>query len=93
MKKDIITIAILILGIVIAAYFIGVNAKEEEYTGEYKTYTVMPGESLWTIASDICKATDGEQNIQSVIIKIKNDNGMNESTVYTWQKLKLRTEY
>lgn len=89
MKKDIITIAILILGIVIAAYFIGVNAKEEEYTGEYKTYTVMPGETLWSIAGDI----ESDKDIREIIYTIKKDNGITESVVYSWQELKLRTEY
>lgn len=89
MKKDIITIAILILGIVIAAYFIGVNAKEEEYTGGYNTYTVMPGETLWSIAEDI----ESDKDIREIIYTIKKDNGITESVVYSWQELKLRAEY
>lgn len=93
MKRDIIYLIVLILITVIGAYFIGATLKEEEYTGEFNTYVVLPGETLWSIASDICKSSDAELNIQNVIIKIKNDNGMNDCTIYAWQELKLRTDY
>lgn len=93
MKGEIFFIIVLILATVIGAYLIGLSVKEEEYTGGFNNYTVMPGDTLWTIASDICKSSDSELNVQNVIIKIKNDNGMNDCTIYAWQKLKLRTNY
>lgn len=88
MKKHIITIAILILIAVIGAYFIGTN-EEKEYTGGYNTYTVMPGETLWSIAEDI----ESDKDIREVIHMIKKDNGMTESSINAWQTIQLRTEY
>lgn len=88
MKKHIITIAILILIAVIGAYFIGTN-EEKEYTGGYNTYTVMPGDTLWSIASDI----ESDKDIREIVYTIKKDNNMTESTVYAWQELQLRVEY
>lgn len=87
MKKEIITIAILILVAVIGAYFIG--AKEKEYTGEFTTYTVMPNETLWSIASDI----ESDKDIREIVYTIKKDNNMTESVVYALQELQLRAEY
>ena len=87
MKKEIITIAILVLIAVLGAYFIG--TKEEEYTEGFTTYTVMPNETLWSIASDI----ESDKDIREVIHTIKKDNNMTESVVYSWQELKIRAEY
>lgn len=87
MKKEIITIAILILAAVIGAYFIG--AKEEEYKGCFTTYTVMPNETLWDIASDI----ESDKDVREIIYTIKKDNNMTESVIYALQELQLRTEY
>lgn len=86
MKKEIITIAILILIAVIGAYFIGVK---EEYKGGYNTYTVMPGDTLWSIASDI----NSDKDIREIVYTIKKDNNMTESIVYAYQELDLRVEY
>ena len=88
MKNEIITIAILILIAVIGAYFIGLKDKEE-YTGKFTTYTVMPNETLWSIASDI----ESDKDIRDIIYTIKKDNNMTESVVYALQELQLRAEY
>jgi hypothetical protein len=88
MKKEIVIAIILTLVAVIGAYFIGTE-EEPEYTGGYKTITVMPGETLWSIAGDI----ESEKDIREVIHIIKKDNGMTESNINAWQKLKIRENY
>lgn len=88
MKKEIVIAIILTLVAVIGAYFIGTK-EEPEYTGEYKTYTVIPGDTLWSIAGDI----ESEKDIREIIYIIKKDNGMTDSSINAWQELQLRNEY
>lgn len=89
MKKGIILAAALIFMAVILAYSIGVNAKEDVYTGGFNTYTVMPNETLWSIAGDI----DSDKDIREIIYIIRQDNNMADSNIYAWQQLQLRTDY
>lgn len=89
MKKEIIILSILMTIAVIFAYALSVNAKEEEYTGGFNTYIVMPGETLWSIAEDI----DSETDIRKIIHTIKKDNGLTESNINAWEQLQLRAEY
>ena len=88
MKKEIVIAIILTIVAVMGAYFIGTK-EEPEYTGGFKTYTVRPGETLWSIASDI----ESDKDIREVIHMIKKDNGMTESSINAWQQLQLRNEY
>lgn len=89
MKKEIVIAIILTLVAVIGAYFIGTEEKEKEYTGGFKTYTVIPGETLWSIAEDI----ESEKDIREIIYIIKKDNGMQDSNINAWQELKIRENY
>ena len=93
MKSEIVFIIILILATVIGAYFIGASLKEEEYTGGFNTYVVMPGETLWSIAGDIQSETQSDADIREIVYTIKQDNEMNDSIIYAWQELQLRTSY
>ena len=88
MKSEIFFIIVLILVAVIGAYFIGTN-EEEQYTGEFITYTVIPGDTLWGIASGI----ESDADIRKIVYTIKQDNGLNDGIIYAWQELKLRTNY
>jgi hypothetical protein len=88
MKKEIIIAAILTLIAVIGAYFIGIK-DEAEYTGGYNAYTVIPGDTLWSIAADI----ESDKDIREVIHMIKKDNGLTDSSINAWQQLQLREEY
>lgn len=88
MKKEIVIAAILTLIAVIGAYFIGTK-EEAEYTGGFNTYTVIPGETLWSIAEDI----ESDKDIREVIHMIKKDNGMTDSNINAWQQLQLRENY
>lgn len=88
MKKEIVLAIILTIVAVLGAYFIGTE-EEPEYTGGYKTITVMPGETLWSIAGDI----ESDKDIREIIYIIKKDNGMQDSSINAWQQLQLREEY
>lgn len=87
MKKEIIIAAILTIIAVIGAYFIGV--KEEEYTGSFNTYTVMPNDTLWSIAED----QESDKDIREIIHMIKEDNGLADSSINAWQELQIRENY
>ena len=55
-----------------------------------ETYSinVSSNDTLWNIASDICK--DNENlNIQNVILEIKDINNMTESVIYKGQTLNI----
>lgn len=84
--KNIGTIA-LILMLVIGAYFIGAN-REQAYTGEYKTYTICPGDTIWSIANDI------EGNTEQIVYLIRKDNGIKDcGSLQIGQEILLRKEY
>lgn len=88
MKREIIFIIVLIMITVIGAYFIGAK-EDEEYTGGFNTYTVMPGDTLWSIAGDI----ESDKDIREIIYTIKKDNGLSESSLTAWQELQIRNNY
>lgn len=84
--KNIGTIA-LILMLVIGAYFIGAN-REQAYEGEYKTYTIMPNDTIWSIAEDI----DG--NTEQIVYLIRKDNNISDcGNLQIGQEILLREEY
>ncbi len=77
--------------IVLAVIFLVFNAFTNITFGsrniQTKTIRVDRNETLWSIASDICKASTEELNVQNVIIQIKNINNLTESTIYYGQEL------
>ena len=77
--------------IVLAVIFMVFNAFTNITFGsrniETKTIRVERNDTLWSIASDICKASTEELNIQNVIIQIKHINNLTESTIYCGQEL------
>lgn len=84
--KNIGTIALLFI-LIIGAYFIGAN-QEKAYTGEYKTYTISRGDTIWSIAEDI----DG--NTEQIVYLIRKDNGIKDcGTLQIGQEIQLRVEY
>ena len=79
----------LIFMLVISAYFIGVKySQTEEYAGDYKTYTICPGDTLWNIVQDI----DGDTRYIVHII-CEDNNLANCGQLQVGQQLKLRVEY
>lgn len=84
--KNIGTIA-LILMLVIGAYFIGAN-REQAYTGEYKTYTICKGDTIWNIANEL----DG--NTEQIVYLIRKDNNISDcGNLQIGQEIQLRVEY
>lgn len=84
--KNIGTIA-LILMLVIGAYFIGAN-QEKAYTGEYKTYTICKGDTIWNIANEL----DG--NTEQIVYLIRKDNNISDcGNLQIGQEIQLRVEY
>lgn len=65
------------------------EAKASKYIGEFETYTVKPGETLWSIAEDI----ESDMDIREIIYWIKKDNGLTDSSISAWQKLQIRENY
>ncbi len=77
--------------IVLAIIFMVFNAFTNITFGsrniQTKTIRVDRNETLWSIASDICKSSTEELNLQNVIIQIKNINNLPDSTIYYGQEL------
>ena len=65
------------------------EAKAEKYLGEFETYTVKPGETLWSIAEDI----ESDMDIREIIYWIKKDNGLTNSSISAWQEIQIRENY
>lgn len=90
MKKEIgIGTLALIFILIVMSYCIGINCSQsKEYMGEYKVYTICPGDTLWSIASDI------KGDTRYIVNTIKNDNRINDcGQLQIGQKILLRKEY
>lgn len=84
--KNIGTIALTFM-LVIGVYFIGAN-QEKPYGGEYKTYTICRGDTIWNIAEDI------EGNIEEIVYLIRKDNRIEDcGNLQIGQQIQLRVEY
>ncbi len=79
--------------IVLAVIFMVFNAFTNITFGsrniQTKTIRVDRNETLWSIASDICKDSTEKLNVQNVIIEIKQINNLSESTIYYGQELNI----
>jgi LysM repeat protein len=62
-----------------------VAAAAENGKREYRTVTVMPGDTLWDIAQENTDNTD----IRKYIYEIKKVNQLENATIYAGQKLYL----
>lgn len=79
--------------VVLAIIFILFNAITNVTFGsrniETTTIYVERNDTLWSIATSICKNSTENLNVQNVIIKIKKLNKLTESTIYYGQELKI----
>jgi len=75
-----------VLFFVIGAIFFNiVSAKGEKMTEEY---IVEPNDTLWKIASSICKKADKDDlSIQKVVYEIKELNDIKSSDIFVGQEL------
>lgn len=59
----------------------------KKYTSTYEI-EVNSSDTIWDIASDICKK-NSDLNIQNVVLEIKSINNLNTSDIYVGQTLSL----
>lgn len=62
-----------------------VTANAGSVRTEYRTITVMPGDTLWDIAQD----NAGSEDVRKYIYEIKKVNQLDNATIYAGQKLYL----
>ena len=82
------------LPIVIGAYFIGMGstsagADSVQSVTNFETVTVMPGDTLWSIAQDVAPNADA----QVVVAGIEELNQLDTLTVQPGQKLAIPAEF
>ena len=82
------------LPIVIGAYFIGMGstsagADSVQSVTNFETVTVMPGDTLWSIAQDVAPNADA----QAVVAGIEELNQLDTLTVQPGQKLAIPAEF
>ena len=85
--------SLVILGIIIYFIIIGIqglftNLQPKEYEGEYTTYYVSKGETLWTIS----KSLNSNLDIREVVHLIREDNNIS-ANLQIGQELKIREIY
>jgi len=87
-KGDLVTL-IIIVGLLILSFICGIKAMEEEcYDKGYTTYTIMPNDTIWSIASDL------GGNTEKIVYTIRKDNGIeNAGALQIGQQILLRAEY
>lgn len=54
-----------------------------------KTVTVSSNDTLWSIATDICKSSNDNLNVQNIVIEIKEINNLKSSNIYLGQELNI----
>ena len=82
------------LPIVIGAYFLGLGASQAGAdstvsTVSFEQVTVMPGDSLWTIATQIAPNADAQEFIADVV----SLNQLDSATVQPGQRLSIPAQY
>lgn len=77
----------LIMILIILVFITGVKTGKEEYCGDYSIYTVMPNDTIYSIAKDL----DTNENLNKVIYEIRQDNNITEcGNLQVGQELKIR---
>lgn len=82
------------LPIVVGAYFIGfgsssAGADSVQSVTNFETVTVMPGDTLWSIAGDVAPDADP----QSVVTAVAELNQLDSMTVQPGQQLAIPAEF
>lgn len=65
---------IMISALIILAFWAGIRAGREEYTGKYQSYTVIAGDTVYSIAKDL----NTNEDLNKVIYKIRQDNNIKD---------------
>lgn len=82
---------LIVLGIIFILSLVIVKSTLSYTTKEYKTIYVKPGDTLWSIASDLQENDnyyDGK-DIRYIIGDLKEINSLNTSTVYINQEIQI----
>ena len=85
---------LLALALVVGAYFVGLGASQAGAdstvsTVSFEQITVMPGDTLWSIASDVAPTVDPQQ----VIADITSLNQLDTATVQPGQRISIPAQY
>lgn len=83
---------IFIIGILAFTIYYGATHNDKvslKYEGNFENYYVCEGETLWSIAEDLCD----DKDTRDVIYAIKYDNNLQSASVYEGQLLKIRNQY
>jgi LysM repeat protein len=86
--------SLLVLPIIAVAYFLGLGASQAGAdstvsTTSFEQVTVMPGDTLWNIATTIAPDADTQQ----VVADIVSLNQLDTATVQPGQRLAIPAEY
>ena len=86
--KNIITLVI-VLALIVLAFVCGIKATNEDcYDKGYTIYTIMPNDTIWSIAADI------EGNTEKIAYTIRKDNDIEDAgALQVGQQILLRAEY
>lgn len=83
-----------IIGIIIYSIIIGIKDSPKpvstQYDGEFISYHVSKGETLWSIAED---QNYDNKDIREIVHAIRNDNNGIDGNLSIGQEIKLRTIY
>lgn len=77
---------VLILAVVGFNTIFGMNIVSGESKPEYTTIEVLPGETLWDIASE---HMPGDMDKREAVYKIQKANGLDDVTITPGQKIKV----
>lgn len=86
LKKNInwleVLFCIMLSVLIMLAFWAGLRAGREEYTGKYKNYTIMAGDTIYSIAKDL----NTNKDLNKIIYEIRQDNQITDCG-----NLKIRT--
>lgn len=90
LKKKINWLNILLIILITALlilFFIAETKNCEEYKGSYKIYTIIPGDTVYSIAKDL----NTNENLNKVIYQIRQDNNITDcDNLKIGQEIKIR---
>lgn len=86
------------IALVVLGFICGISAMKQEceecYDKGYEIYTIMPGETLWSIAIDTQSDTQSDADVRKIVYTIRKDNNIADAgTLQIGQQILLRLEY
>lgn len=81
-----VTICLLLINIVLTSFVVA--SAGNHLKKEFKSVTILPGDTLWAIA----QKHSGNTDIRKYIYEIKHLNNLNGATIYAGQRLILPLE-